>query len=88
MGKHWNVTKGKGAGKSYVNVYIAGNRFRYWNGKAIGLKLSQELYPYIKTKPIHHSQKNYDDEFKVVIKVIRNKELEMLLNSFGIGLDS
>ena len=52
------------------------------------LRLSQELYPYIKTKPIHHSQKNYDDEFKVVIKVIRNKELEMLLNSFGIGLDS
>jgi len=33
-------------------------------------------------------QKNYDDEFKVVIKVIRNKELEMLLNSFGIGLSS
>lgn len=52
------------------------------------LKLSQELYPYIKTKPIHHSQKNYDDEFKVVIKVIINKELEMLLNSFGIGLSS
>ena len=52
------------------------------------LRLSQELYPYIKTKPIHHSQKNYDDEFKVVIKVIRNKELEMLLNSFGIGLSS
>ena len=40
MGKHWNVTIGKGAGKSYVNVYIDGNRFRYWNGKAIGLKLS------------------------------------------------
>jgi hypothetical protein len=45
MGKHWNVTKGKGAGKSYVNVYIAGNRFRYWNGKAIGLKLSAEENP-------------------------------------------
>ena len=60
------------------------------NGVAeeIVLQLSQELYPYIKTKPIHHSQKNYDDEFKVVIKVIRNKELEMLLNSFGIGLSS
>lgn len=60
------------------------------NGVAeeIVLQLSQELYPYIKTKPIHHSQKNYDDEFKVVIKVIINKELEMLLNSFGIGLSS
>ena len=60
------------------------------NGVAeeIVLQLSQELYPYIKTKPIHHSQKNYVDEFKVVIKVIRNKELEMLLNSFGIGLSS
>ena len=47
----------------------------------IEIQLTPESYPYVKTKPIHHSQKNYDDECKVKIRVIRNKELEMKLKS-------
>jgi len=47
----------------------------------IEIQLAPETYPYVKTKPIHHSQKNYDEECKVVIKVIRNREFENVLNS-------
>ena len=42
----------------------------------IEIQLTPDSYPYVKTKPIHHSQKNYDEECKVKIKVIRNRELE------------
>ena len=47
----------------------------------IEIQLTPDSYPYVKTKPIHHSQINYDDECKVKIKVIRNKELEMIIKS-------
>ena len=40
MGKDWNVTVGNGAGKSFVNVYLNGKRYRYWNGKVIGVALN------------------------------------------------
>ena len=45
----------------------------------IEIQFTPETYPYVKTKPIHHSQKNYDEECKVVLKVIRNRELDNLL---------
>jgi predicted DNA-binding transcriptional regulator YafY len=47
----------------------------------IEIQLTPESYPYVKTKPIHHSQINYDEECKVKIRVIRNRELEMILSS-------
>ena len=50
----------------------------------IEIQLTPNSYPYVKTKPIHQSQKNYDNECKVKIRVIRNRELEMLLGSLGI----
>lgn len=50
----------------------------------IEIFLTPEQYPYVKTKPLHHSQINYDNECKVVIKVIRNRELEMLLRQYGL----
>jgi len=46
----------------------------------IEIQLTSESYPYVKTKPIHHSQINYDEECKVKIRVIRNMELEIVLN--------
>jgi len=39
MDKEWNVTIGNASGKSFVNVYFNGKRYRYWNGKAIGVSL-------------------------------------------------
>ena len=47
----------------------------------IEIQLTPDSYPYVKTKPIHHSQKNYDEECKVVIRVIRNRELEINLKT-------
>jgi predicted DNA-binding transcriptional regulator YafY len=51
----------------------------------IEIQLTPETYPYVKTKPIHHSQKNYDDECKVKITVIRNRELVNELLKYGWG---
>ena len=48
----------------------------------IEIQITPESYHYIKTKPIHHSQKNYDEECKVKIRVIRNRELENVLRSY------
>lgn len=55
------------------------------NGKIeeFEIQLIPEGYPYITTKPIHHSQRNDDRDNKVVLRVIRNKELEMLVSSLG-----
>ena len=47
------------------------------------LCFSEDRYPYVKNKPIHHSQRCYDAERKIVIKVIPNKELIALLLSYG-----
>jgi integrase len=35
----WTVTIGNSKEKSFVNIYLNGKRFRFWNGKAIGVKL-------------------------------------------------
>jgi integrase len=45
MSKDWNVTIGTGAGKPFVNVYFQKRRFRYWNGKSIGVKLKASENP-------------------------------------------
>lgn len=52
----------------------------------VKLKVHNSLLPYIKTKPLHGSQKVYefDDTYGIVsIEVIPNYELESLLLSFG-----
>lgn len=47
------------------------------------LEFTKERFPYVKSKPIHHTQRSYDDEKRVIIKVIPNKELYQTLLSFG-----
>lgn len=49
----------------------------------IVLKFSSHRYPYIKAKPIHWSQKNYDSILTVSLDLIPNKELESIIFSFG-----
>ena len=39
MSDKWKLTIGSTEGKNYINLYINTSRYRYWNGKAIGLKL-------------------------------------------------
>ena len=47
------------------------------------LEFSNERYPYVKNKPLHHSQRSYDDQKRISIKVIPNNELYQTLLSFG-----
>lgn len=58
-------------------------------GKAehIVMRVAPDRYPYIKNKPLHPSQHNYDKEFRVTIDVIPNNELIALLLSFGSQLE-
>jgi len=39
MDDKWKLSIGSTEGKNYINLYINTSRYRYWNGKAIGLKL-------------------------------------------------
>ena len=39
MSDKWKLTIGSSQGKEFVNLYLNDKRFRYWNGKSIGLKL-------------------------------------------------
>ena len=54
----------------------------------VQLLFSAKQSPYIKTKPIHETQKYYEHEsgLLVKIKVIPNFELEQLILSFGDGV--
>lgn len=53
----------------------------------IVVRVAPDRYPYIKNKPLHPSQHNYDKEFRVSIDVIPNNELIALLLSFGSQLE-
>ena len=39
MNDKWKLTIGSSQGKEFVNLYLNSKRFRYWNGKTIGLKI-------------------------------------------------
>ena len=53
----------------------------------IVMRVAPDRYPYIKNKPLHSSQHNYDKEFRISIDVIPNNELIALLLSFGSQLE-
>jgi len=53
----------------------------------IVMRVAPDRYPYIKNKPLHPSQHNYDKEFRVSIDVKPNNELIALLLSFGSQLE-
>lgn len=53
----------------------------------IVMRVAPDRYPYIKNKPLHPSQHNYNKEFRVTIDVIPNNELIALLLSFGSQLE-
>lgn len=53
----------------------------------IVMHVAPDRYPYIKNKPLHPSQHNYNKEFRVTIDVIPNNELIALLLSFGSQLE-
>lgn len=66
---------------------IVGVTRNFGDPQLLEIKLTAESYPYIESKPIHHSQKNYPKECKVTIKVIPNKELENELKHYDLVED-
>ena len=69
--------------EEYFDIIEGVSRPKDGEIEEIEIQLTPDSYPYVKTKPIHHSQKNYDDECKVMIRVIRNKELENILKQIN-----
>ena len=51
------------------------------------MRVAPDRYPYIRNKPLHPSQHNHDNEFRMSIDVIPNNELIALLLSFGSQLE-
>ena len=50
------------------------------------IKVSNDLYPYVETKPLHGTQRvvsREDDSMVIQIEVIINRELKQLLLSYG-----
>jgi len=45
MGDKWKLSIGISAGKEFVNLYYNNARFRYWNGKVIGIDLKVSQNP-------------------------------------------
>ncbi|MDC1031215.1 site-specific integrase [Flavobacteriaceae bacterium] len=41
----WKLTIGREEKGKFINLYFNGNRFRYWNGKSIGINLSVKKNP-------------------------------------------
>ena len=53
----------------------------------IVMRIAPDRYPYIKNKPLHPTQHNYDKEYRISIDVIPNNELIAILLSFGNQLE-
>lgn len=53
----------------------------------IVMRVAPDRYPYIRNKPLHPSQHNYDKEMRISIDVIPNNELISLLLSFGSQME-
>jgi len=52
--------------------------------KRIKVYLHPRSYPYIVTKPIHHSQRNNDEEYSITVKLIPNREFESQLKQYDL----
>ena len=59
-----------------------------WGKQHIRLKFSEKRFPYVVSKPIHHSQQvENEEQYIVTIDVIPNRELTQQLFSFGSDVE-
>lgn len=74
----------------YFEDVIGVTVYNEQNPEKIRLKVINTLYPYIKTKPLHGSQKEKakEEEYTYIeLKLIPNYELESLILSYGEGIE-
>lgn len=69
--------------KEYFDEIIGVTNFEDRAEEKILLKFSESRYPYIVSKPIHHSQKKNDERHEIELKLKTNRELISMLLSFG-----
>lgn len=67
----------------YFDEIIGVTRFEHAVLQEVRLRFSPQRYRYVKSKPLHSSQHNYDETCEVKIRVFPNNELEALILSFG-----
>ncbi len=73
----------------YFSDIVGVTKYLEYSPIKIGLWVSEALYPYIQTKPLHGSQKLKRvcaDGCELEIEVRPNYELEQLILSYGEGL--
>lgn len=76
--------------KEYFDDIIGVTYYKEAQLETILLKINNEVYPYVKTKPLHGSQtvKEKNDISTILqLKLIPNYELESLLLSYGDGIE-
>ena len=69
--------------EAYFDDIIGVTRFDNVELQKVRLKFSPKRYQYVITKPLHPSQRNYNNECEIIIEVYPNNELEALILSYG-----
>lgn len=75
---------------TYYNDVVGVSVPSHGEKQIIELSVASSLYPYIASKPIHHSQQvivEKDDEVVIRLTLIPNYEFEQLLLSYGEGVE-
>ena len=85
MTDKWKLTIGSSQGKEFVNLYLNDKRFRYWNGKTIGLKLkSSDNAELLKSAFELKLIEGWRPEFKK--KTLKNAITSTLLSEIEVNL--
>lgn len=69
--------------EEYFEDIVGVTRFDNVELQKVRLKFTPQRYHYVITKPLHPSQRNYQEDCEILIEVYPNNELEALILSFG-----
>ena len=88
MSDKWKLTIGSSEGKDFVNLYINNSRFRYWNGKTIGVKLSSTENPHLLKSAFELKLlEGWRPEKKKVVKKPTQKTPRTVISELEIGVN-
>ena len=88
MSDKWKLTIGSSEGKEFVNLYINNTRFRYWNGKTIGVKLSSTENPHLLKSAFELKLlEGWRPEKKKVVKKPTQKTPRTVISELEIGVN-
>ena len=89
MSDKWKLTIGSSEGKEFVNLYINNSRFRYWNGKTIGVKLSSTQNPHLLKSAFELKLlEGWRPEKKKAVKKPTQKAPRTIISEIEIGVNT